>query len=212
MIEEKEKKESGEITRREFLKDAGLVVGGAAIGSSVLLAACAGEEVTKTVEVPGPTKTVTVEVPAEVAAAKMVLEWDADKCSMCGVCEYFCSTYHERGGSKYLSRITLHRYLPDITFNIETCKQCISPSCMAACAVPGAMYIDETTGARCIDEEKCIGCGLCAEACPRNELGGVIKYNAVKNTYVKCDMCSGRPEGPACVQVCWSGACTVKTL
>jgi len=39
-------KESGEISRREFLKDAGLVVGGAAIGSTVLLAACGDGEVT----------------------------------------------------------------------------------------------------------------------------------------------------------------------
>ena len=37
---EKEKKESGGISRREFLKDAGLLVGGAAIGSTALLAAC----------------------------------------------------------------------------------------------------------------------------------------------------------------------------
>jgi len=60
MTEEKEKKK-GEISRREFLKDAGLVVGGAAIGSAVLLASCAPKEggatatVTKTVET---TKTV----------------------------------------------------------------------------------------------------------------------------------------------------------
>ena len=86
--EEKKKKEAGEITRREFLKDTGILVGGAAIGSTMLLAACAGEETTetvtttqtatttqtvsgptttqtKTVEVPGPTK--TVEVPVEEA-------------------------------------------------------------------------------------------------------------------------------------------------
>ena len=48
MTEEKEKEQSGEISRREFLKDAGLVVGGAAIGSTVLLAACAPEEVVTT--------------------------------------------------------------------------------------------------------------------------------------------------------------------
>jgi carbon-monoxide dehydrogenase small subunit len=66
---EEEKKESGEISRREFLKDAGLVVGGAAVGSTVLLSACGGETTTetKTVET---TKTVTttetVEVPVEV--------------------------------------------------------------------------------------------------------------------------------------------------
>ncbi len=42
------RKESGEISRRDFLKDAGLVVGGAAIGSTVLLAACAPETETVT--------------------------------------------------------------------------------------------------------------------------------------------------------------------
>ena len=59
---EKEKKETGEISRREFLKDAGLVVGGAAIGSTVLLAACGGEETTKTVT-EATTKTVTTTAP-----------------------------------------------------------------------------------------------------------------------------------------------------
>ena len=48
------KKKSGEISRREFLKDAGLLVGGTAIGSTVLLAACGGDGETATV-----TKTVT---------------------------------------------------------------------------------------------------------------------------------------------------------
>ena len=58
-----EKKKTGEITRREFLKDAGLIVGGATIGSTVLLAACGGEtetvteKVTTTVQ--GGTSTVT---------------------------------------------------------------------------------------------------------------------------------------------------------
>jgi len=47
---EKEKESSVGKTRREFLKDAGLLVGGTAIGSTVLLAACGGgEETTKTV-------------------------------------------------------------------------------------------------------------------------------------------------------------------
>jgi len=48
--EKNEREEKGEISRREFLKDAGLIVGGAAIGSTVLLAACgeAGETATVT--------------------------------------------------------------------------------------------------------------------------------------------------------------------
>jgi aerobic-type carbon monoxide dehydrogenase small subunit (CoxS/CutS family) len=45
---EKEKKTKG-ISRRDFLKDAGLLVGGTAIGSTVLLAACGGDTTTETV-------------------------------------------------------------------------------------------------------------------------------------------------------------------
>ena len=67
---EKKKNGSGGKTRREFLKDAGLLVGGTAIGSTVLLAACGGGEtetitntVTNTATVtstaPGGTQTVT---------------------------------------------------------------------------------------------------------------------------------------------------------
>ena len=43
------KKRTEEISRRDFLKDASILVGGAAIGSTVLLAACAGEPETETV-------------------------------------------------------------------------------------------------------------------------------------------------------------------
>ncbi len=59
---EKENKNSNGVSRREFLKDAGLLVGGTAIGSTVLLAACGdgdGTTVTKTVTEPGGTTTVT---------------------------------------------------------------------------------------------------------------------------------------------------------
>ena len=68
MTEEKKKKESGEISRREFLKDAGLIVGGAAIGSTVLLAACGdGEVTTETVtETQTQTQTQTVTTTEQV--------------------------------------------------------------------------------------------------------------------------------------------------
>ena len=65
MEKDKIPKETGEISRREFLKDAGLVVGGAAISSTVLLAACGGETETVTATstvtttAPGATSTVT---------------------------------------------------------------------------------------------------------------------------------------------------------
>ncbi|MFC1846471.1 (2Fe-2S)-binding protein [Chloroflexota bacterium] len=87
MTEEK-KNESGGVSRREFLKDAGLLVSGAAVGSTVLLAACGGgdgETVTKTATATktvtstagGGTTTVTitktVEVPGPGVAAENVV-------------------------------------------------------------------------------------------------------------------------------------------
>jgi aerobic-type carbon monoxide dehydrogenase small subunit (CoxS/CutS family) len=66
MTEEK-KKTPEEISRREFLKDAGLLVGGAAIGSGVILAACGdgdGATVTETDTVTA-TKTVTSTAPGD---------------------------------------------------------------------------------------------------------------------------------------------------
>ena len=88
---EKEKSGSGGKTRREFLKDASLLVGGTAIGSTVLLAACGGDgetTVTKTVTntstvtqgggatvtLPGQTVTTTVGAGATVTATETATE------------------------------------------------------------------------------------------------------------------------------------------
>jgi carbon-monoxide dehydrogenase small subunit len=66
MSEEKEKKEETKgFSRREFLRDAGLVVGGATVGSMAILSACKGDTVTTTVTktTPGSTSTTTVTSP-----------------------------------------------------------------------------------------------------------------------------------------------------
>ena len=71
MSKEEKKKKPKEITRRQFLAGTGIVVGGAAIGSAALLAACGGdggtETVTQTVTTTAPgttaTQTITVTVP-----------------------------------------------------------------------------------------------------------------------------------------------------
>jgi carbon-monoxide dehydrogenase small subunit len=57
-MSEEEKKKPG-ISRREFLKDAGLVVGGATVGSMALLNSCSSSTTTT---VPGPTITTTATV------------------------------------------------------------------------------------------------------------------------------------------------------
>jgi len=68
MEEEKDKtQKQGQISRREFLKDAGLIVGGATVGSMAMLNACSnGGETTKTAtSTITKTATTTVATPGE---------------------------------------------------------------------------------------------------------------------------------------------------
>jgi Fe-S-cluster-containing hydrogenase component 2 len=70
------------------------------------------------------------------------------------------------------------------------------------------MYIDENTGARVIDKEKCTGCGSCAKACPLNPEVNVINFKTVngRRQAFKCDLCKDRAAGPVCVQTCPTSA------
>ncbi len=198
MIEEK-KKRSGEKTRREFLKDAGLLIGGTAIGSTILLSACAGEETTKTIEV-----TKTVEVPGEYAPAKQMVQADPYYCSSCSTCAAICSAHAWGESNPALSaiRVTQDRINGEITIN--TCHQCAAPSCMQACLFD-AMYIDENTGARVIDQDKCTGCRQCQYACPFD----AVVYNPKTNTCFKCDLCGGEP---LCAEFCTAGTMALKLV
>lgn len=80
------------------------------------------------------------------------------------------------------------------------CNHCDNPMCFAACA-QGCIEKDPETGLVVIDEENCIGCGACAEACPYH----APKHNAEKEIYQKCDGCAERVaagQQPICVEAC----------
>ena len=85
---------------------------------------------------------------------------------------------------------------------------------MHVCPV-NAFRIEGKTGARYIDEEVCVSCGRCAEACPfpvtsEDRATNLITlhqktritYDADKDVFTKCDLCYWRAEGPACVEAC----------
>ena len=214
------KREKGEISRREFLKDAGLLVGGTAIGSTILLAACGGEGETVTA-----TKTVTetvskfvcpycseefaslsaltshveAEHPAEVEVprVKLALHHDPLLCGGCSTCHDVCEFVHEGAAGLRVMQHPLQGYVTEL----ETCQQCPVPWCMEACLF-GAISINPDTGARVIDQTKCTGCGECAEACPFSMPAPV----PTKNMYFKCDLCGGEPK---CVKYCPWGALTL---
>ena len=68
---------------------------------------------------------------------------------------------------------------------------------MGACRV-SAMVRDARTGAVVILEDKCIGCMRCAKACPWQ----IPVRHPEQKRALKCDLCSYRPEGPMCVEMC----------
>lgn len=120
-------------------------------------------------------------------------------CSSCRTCELVCSLVHEGVASRTQARLKVTADPIKGVFTIETCKQCLAPDCLYACPVDGALAIDKKTGARIIDEDKCIACGACARACPYNANGAIIRLHPEKNVYIKCDLCGGNPQ---CVKSC----------
>ncbi len=83
------------------------------------------------------------------------------------------------------------------------CQHCRDAPCLDACPT-GATYRRED-GLVMIDEEACIGCGLCVKACPYD----ARFYNEEKGVAEKCNGCYtriDRGELPACVATCVGGA------
>ncbi|MBD3182694.1 4Fe-4S dicluster domain-containing protein [Candidatus Poribacteria bacterium] len=141
-----------------------------------------------------------------------VIEVNLDFCMTCRECEVSCSLFHEDECNPDLSRIRIayDDFKPDTT-SITVCKQCDWPACYFACASlwdDPAVCVDEKTGARFIDPDKCRGCGACLKACPLTPENSVIGQKRIdgKRIYFKCDLCYNRSEGPVCVDVCPGGA------
>lgn len=141
-----------------------------------------------------------------------VIEEDESLCLTCRECEVACSLYHEGECNPSLSRIRIwfDDFVPGLP-SIVVCKQCDWPACYYACASrwdEPAISIDEATGTRYIDPEKCQGCGACMRACPLTPERSVINSKKVghRRIYFKCDLCYHRAEGPVCVEICPSKA------
>ena len=203
----------GKIPRRDFLRYATLL--GLSVGAAEALAACAPKPTPTPPPPPPPTPTPAPPAPTAPTPAAPVLEMplskgvivvDVDKCTGCRSCEIVCSLYHEGVINPALSRIHVVKDWRGADSSIEarflpaTCRQCAIAKCADVCPV-GAIVADPKTNARIVDEEKCIGCGLCVEACPYTP--SRIALNEKKKTAFKCDLCGG---DPMCIKICNSGA------
>ncbi len=126
-----------------------------------------------------------------------------DRCMGCKSCEIACAVEHSK--SKSLFGAIAERPLPVRRVYVEkaddqkiplVCRHCEDAPCVAVCRT-GAMSQDPTTGTVDRDQERCVGCWMCAMICPY----GVIGRQAEVRKAVKCDRCKSL-DVPACVTAC----------
>lgn len=118
---------------------------------------------------------------------------DPEKCTGCGRCELACSMYKEGFFSQRLSRIHLVRLYPPFDTALA-CLLCEDPPCVRSCPLKALTKSDET-GIITVDDNKCIGCGWCIEACKF----GALTLHPYKKVVMVCDLCDGDPQ---CVKYC----------
>jgi formate dehydrogenase iron-sulfur subunit len=84
------------------------------------------------------------------------------------------------------------------------CQHCIKPACAGVCPVKAITKLDN--GPVVVNENKCIGCRYCYQACPYK----VPRFDFHKRATRKCTLCFDRfplnYKKPACVTSCPVGA------
>ena len=101
-------------------------------------------------------------------------------CDGCLDCQDACAQIH--GTSGILVREVEGSYYPII------CQQCEDAPCEVICPT-------EAIGEGGIDEDRCIGCGLCMMVCP---FGAVVIHERKAH---KCHQCPDL-DTPACIKAC----------
>jgi Fe-S-cluster-containing hydrogenase component 2 len=133
---------------------------------------------------------------------------DSSLCSGCRVCQLVCSLHKTGEIALDLSRIPVMASFLDVELRAMPCLQCEEAECMDACPVE-AISIDAGTGAKVVDEELCIGCCSCVEACREAHGAARIRFDESRQVAIKCDLCGGDPQ---CVRFCPMGALSYRVI
>lgn len=133
---------------------------------------------------------------------------DYKRCIECRACEAACKQWNGLETGIRFRRVRIYEsgQYPKVQSQALSlaCNHCENPLCLKACPTK-SMYRHPATGAVLIQQETCIGCGLCSDFCPY----GAPQLNTKTMKMSKCTMCSDRLEqglDPACVTLCPTGA------
>jgi Fe-S-cluster-containing dehydrogenase component len=161
---------------------------------------------------------------------KLGLVIDLDTCVGCHACVVNCKEWNTSNYGAPLSDVDAYGAAPVGTFlnrvhsfevtpesgPVQTvhfprsCLHCDDAPCVTVCPT-GASYKRSEDGIVLVDESACMGCGLCAWACPY----GARELDMLAGLMKKCTLCVDRiynqnlPEEdrvPACVRTCPAGA------
>lgn len=131
-----------------------------------------------------------------------------DRCVQCDDCVRACAATHDNN-----PRFIRHGPSIGDVMITNACMHCADPVCMIGCPT-GAIHRDPFGGQVKINDLTCIGCGTCSASCPyhnirmvpiRDHRGEFIRDTATHEPLqkaTKCDLCAGRPGGPACARAC----------
>lgn len=160
---------------------------------------------------------------------KLGLVIDLDTCVGCHACAVNCKEWNTGGdltpltdldpygadvSGAWLNRIHSFECGSDDDARLvhfpKSCLHCEDAPCVTVCPTGASMKRTED-GIVLVDEDKCMGCGLCAWACPY----GAREMDLAAGVMKKCTLCVDRiysdelPEEdriPACVRTCPSSA------
>ena len=138
---------------------------------------------------------------------------DSDSCIGCHACTVACKSEHDvplgvnRTWVKYIET----GEFPNTArhFTVMRCNQCDDAPCMTICPTHALFRADN--GVVDFQDDNCIGCKSCMNACPYDAL----YINPETNTAHKCNMCNHRIEvglEPSCQIVCPTEAIKIGDL
>ena len=128
---------------------------------------------------------------------------DNRKCIGCHACTTACKSEHQVpvGVNRTWVKQVEKGEFPNTRrlFSVMRCNHCTDAPCVEICPVEALFFRDD--GIVDFDNDRCIGCKSCMQACPYDAL----YIDPETNTAAKCNYCAHRVDvglEPACVNVC----------